>query len=672
MVNKDGLLTVANTKLDDTLASSSSRGAFVDLAAPGESVLSTDLAGGFGTNQSGTSFSAPFVSGAAAVLLSRKVPIGQVKQRMKRTSLPVTGIDPDGGRIDLFQMLFPSALDKVVVTTVDVPFDIDVLVEDAFSGGGSEAVIEIEGMSVTSPATVMLVSGAEVALSGTTLTYTPPPGSTGLDSFTYTVEEANPNNTDEKAQDSATVNVVVSEAANNAPVFDQVSLSFEIPLASAVGTTVTTVSATDDPGEVLTFSILSGNSSGQFAVDSASGEITVADNSQFSDIFPLIVLTLQVEDEGFLSDTMTVRIDVNSAPVLESFSFTPTSIDTSSGDQTITLTGRVTDDLAGLSSVQVTFRGPGGDQSVNAFFSSSNRISGDALDGTYETAMTVPQFSESGTWELNFVFLRDLATNSEFVGTADLIAQGFPTTFEQTGSDDTTPPTLASLSFTPTSVDTSGGDQTITMTGRITDDLAGVVSAQLTFRSPSGGQSVNAFFSSFNRTSGDELDGTYETDMTPPQFSESGTWELNFFFGRDSANNSSFVSTAELIAQGLPTTFQQTGAGDTTPPTLVSFSLTPTELPISGSPQTITVTARITDDLAGVGNFSNQLTFRSTSQQQSVNVFFSQFNRISGDALDGTYESNMTIPGFCRTGDLGSQFLFWSRLGKQQLVYFRR
>ena len=79
-------IAVSATNKSDDLASYSSRGDWVDLAAPGSSILSTRASGGYG-NQSGTSFSAPFVSGLAGLLASQGKSAYAIRQRMQETAV---------------------------------------------------------------------------------------------------------------------------------------------------------------------------------------------------------------------------------------------------------------------------------------------------------------------------------------------------------------------------------------------------------------------------------------------------------------------------------------------------------------------------------------------------------------------------------------------------------
>jgi subtilisin family serine protease len=99
------LLSVGATTSSDGLAGFSSRGDFVDLAAPGASVQTTSPSGSY-ENGWGTSFSAPLVSGLVALLQAAKPAMtpAQVEQRLEDTAvdLGATGWDPGfgHGRID--------------------------------------------------------------------------------------------------------------------------------------------------------------------------------------------------------------------------------------------------------------------------------------------------------------------------------------------------------------------------------------------------------------------------------------------------------------------------------------------------------------------------------------------------------------------------------------------
>ncbi len=90
--------------------------------------------------------------------------------------------------------------------------------------------------------------------------------------------------------------------------------TFSVLENSAAGTFVGDVGP-----DTYTYSITAGNSSGAFAINPATGDITVADGSQINyEVTTQFVLTVQATNaEG--SDTATITIDVinvNDAPVI--------------------------------------------------------------------------------------------------------------------------------------------------------------------------------------------------------------------------------------------------------------------------------------------------------------------------------------------------------------------
>jgi thermitase len=97
------VIAVSATTADGRLARFSSRGDWVDLAAPGTDILSTSNSGGY-DRMSGTSMSAPFVSGLAGLLASRGMSADSIRQSMQTTAkdLGPAGDDPQfgHGRID--------------------------------------------------------------------------------------------------------------------------------------------------------------------------------------------------------------------------------------------------------------------------------------------------------------------------------------------------------------------------------------------------------------------------------------------------------------------------------------------------------------------------------------------------------------------------------------------
>jgi len=91
-------IAISATNEKDTLARFSSRGNWVDLAAPGTNILSTGTGGGY-YGDSGTSEAAPFVSALAGLLASKGMTAPEIRQRMQTsaTDLGTAGDDPNFG-----------------------------------------------------------------------------------------------------------------------------------------------------------------------------------------------------------------------------------------------------------------------------------------------------------------------------------------------------------------------------------------------------------------------------------------------------------------------------------------------------------------------------------------------------------------------------------------------
>jgi len=367
-----------------------------------------------------------------------------------------------------------------------------------------------------------------------------------------------------------------------------------------------------------------------------------------------------------------------SAPNILSFDFGPKAINTATSSQEITFTVHLTDDLSGVwhgglfgggTPCQAQFVSPSGNQQATVTFDSrSNLISGNELDGVYSNKMTLPRYSEQGTWKLSSILLVDDVNNQKRLSRADAIALGFPTEFQVGSAGDTTPPNILSFDFGPKVISTATSSQEITFTVHLTDDLSGVwhgglfgggTPCQAQFVSPSGNQQATVTFKSrSNLISGNELDGVYSNKMTLPRYSEQGTWKLSSILLVDDVNNQKGFSRADAIALGFPTEFQVGSAGDTTPPNILSFDFGSKAINTAASSQEITFTVHLTDDLSGVwhgglfgGGTPCQAQFVSPSGNQQATVTFDSPNKlISGNELDGVYSNKMTLPRYSEQG----------------------
>lgn len=238
------IVTVSATNSADALTSWSTRGAFIDVSAPGLDIFTTTRGGGYGP-ASGTSFSSPIVAGVAALVLSAKPTLTgpQAIQTLRASTddLGAPGWDPlyGTGRINA---------DRAVAMVG--------------STGGSDTTLP--GASFTSP-----VNGARV--SGTTTVRVAATDDVGIASVEFLVDMVPQGtrtsapydftwNTRQVANGSRVLTAIARDAAGNS-ITTQVSavvandraaptVAFVSPSAGSRlgGVATVRVAATDDVG----------------------------------------------------------------------------------------------------------------------------------------------------------------------------------------------------------------------------------------------------------------------------------------------------------------------------------------------------------------------------------------------------------------------------------------
>ncbi len=252
----------------------------------------------------------------------------------------------------------------------------------------------------------------------------------------------------------------------------------------------------------------------------------------------------------------------------------PSPVDVSSGDQTVTVSMRVTDSQTGANptSCNCTFQSlqvvsPSGRQDriiINARF---QRVSGTPQDGMWQGTFLMPHLSEPGVWRVNTLFLYDEAGNSAFFNAAKLSANGgTPTLTVISSPSDTTSPTITALNFTPGFINTSAGTQTVTVTLNAADDLSGLdfqpddpqygptLGYGVVLTSPSGNQArYSGYFFPFQLQAGTVFNGVWTGSMTFPRFSEAGTYQVQLT-AKDRVRNKTTLSQQNLNAMGLTAT----------------------------------------------------------------------------------------------------------------------
>jgi hypothetical protein len=299
-------------------------------------------------------------------------------------------------------------------------------------------------------------------------------------------------------------------------------------------------------------------------------------------------------------------------PQLDSFSFTPASVDTVSNPAQVTVSFTVTGKRSSVRSLEVTFVDPSGVflERASANFRPAPSVTGSLI-------VTLPAFSNAGTWKVGSVFIADASGNTQTIDTDAIAAAGFPTTLQVSSAVDDAPPDLTGLAFARDSVDTTAAPAAVIVNFTATDNLAGVRYVELSLLSPSGSSTQRA---KVNLTPAKTIAGS--ANFTLPRFSEAGTWTVNSAFLADAAGNTLILDTAGLVEKGFPTALSVTSSRDTAAPQLTAFSITPSEVNTGTAASTVLLNFRVTDDLSGVTTFQAAFVSPSGNQMQTASASF--------------------------------------------------
>ena len=192
-----------------------------------------------------------------------------------------------------------------------------------------------------------------------------------------------------------------------------------------------------------------------------------------------IEAVLSLKHSYFNAYTSILSSDTT-APTLTSLTF-PTTINLSSGNQSVSFAAHAEDAGSGVDTVNVWF-----DKSLTTDIGSYNlwMISSGWTDSTPSDASvgrTVQSYNNPGTYNITKVDVKDLAGNSRSYTTAQLSSLGIATSFNVTGSNgDTTAPTLTSLTF-PTTINLSSGNQSVSFAAHAEDAGSGVDTVNVWF-----------------------------------------------------------------------------------------------------------------------------------------------------------------------------------------------
>ena len=326
LTRKDLFITVANSTSGgscgsvDQLHSTSNYGAWVDIAAPGCDIRTTAVGGGY-ISQTGTSFSAPLVSGAAAILKSCGATLAQIEPTLKGSAIVAVAY-PGGSvpRLDVYRAL--AQLD-LAPTNVG-PASSSINENNAL--GATVATLTATDMDTCDKLAFTLVAGV---------------GDTDNGAFTITGNQLTINGVaDYETKTSYSIRVRVTDAfgktSEQALTVNVNNLNDNPPVITSNGggatasvsvpentTAVTTVIATDaDNLGSLTYSKAGGADEAMFNIDGATGVLSFAVPPDFeapadADANNVYDIVVQASD-GTFTGTQAIAVtvtNVNEAPV---------------------------------------------------------------------------------------------------------------------------------------------------------------------------------------------------------------------------------------------------------------------------------------------------------------------------------------------------------------------
>lgn len=312
----------------------------------------------------------------------------------------------------------------------------------------------------------------------------------------------------------------------------------------------------------------------------------------------------------------------NIPPRLLGADFNPPQVQ--DGDVTM-LAVLATDNMAGIRSVSGVIASPTG--AVQGF-----ACQREGESNRYVARITVPKDAAEGVWEVRYLTLTDLASNSVSVTKA---SGGLPPTASfrvASQRPDSAGPVLRAVWLDRPSM--NAGERN-TLFVQAEDESSGINTITGVFVSPSKQARVG-----FNCRPGGS--GAWECPVSPPSCVDCGAWQLEQVQMQDKANNTSSLR----VDNPLLATIQLNISGDRcdgTAPTLTALSLDPPVVSNADS-SIIRITATVNDDSCGATSLSGQA--QGPGGPTGPRLYFSFEPSPDGQNFNG----KITVPKHAATG----------------------
>jgi hypothetical protein len=343
----------------------------------------------------------------------------------------------------------------------------------------------------------------------------------------------------------------------------------------------------------------------------------------------------------------------NGDPTLQGFTFSPGSVNVTTGSKNVTFTVSATDTggpgaASGISYGFVSLSSP--DFQRSAYTGLKKNAA-----GKWVGTVAIPRWTHGGTWKVNTLSLGDKDNNYAYWSTSDLAGLGFPTALPVTATPDDTAPKLTAFTVSPRSVDTRSRTRNVTLTAKATDGQSGIRSIFVSAGEPG---TSHRSYASLTKVSGTA--STYRGTMVIQRWQTNGTWHVDSVQLYDKVGNYANKGYDQLA--GFRRTFGVVSGTDTSKPTATSFARTPASVDVRTSNKSVTVTVHAKDTGSGVGYAY------ATFSNPAGSTAYVSMRRVSGSATNGVWKGTGTIQRcYSFPGTYGAQLTMGDLAGNQRV-----
>ena len=412
-----------------------------------------------------------------------------------------------------------------------------------------------------------------------------------------------------KATDAAGLN-----STNNVTV--NVLAKYSASIASKPGTVVTTLPAegysTNVSGTTFTYSIVGGDDSGLFEINSSTGvlsfksakAIATPEDASMDNIYDVEILMISNTGSSQIAKIgVTVQND-SVAPTVSDLTINY-AVDSDDSKTTITITGKVKDDSSDVESVNISLKEAFTGDQINLYIDSS-KIND---DGSFSTNHVMGTQDPNGTWYVYSQSARDAAGNNLQIQNTGLgsatVSKTIPNAEYTAGASDKSAPVITDLKLTYT---TDGGttDPTyLVVSGKVTD-ASDISSLNINVRNSFDGSAKSININS----SVIESDGTFSVSGEMGAADTNGTWYIYQHRAYDVYGNSITYDTkgvssvdSDMVATDVPNS-KYLGSTDIVAPVFSNLAMSSKVSEVTGK-TTVFVSGQIEDASGLRGNDFN-------------------------------------------------------------------